>query len=38
MREALLKALQYRHACKVFDESREVSDDDLRFILEAGRL
>ncbi|KJU83415.1 NAD(P)H-flavin oxidoreductase [Candidatus Magnetobacterium bavaricum] len=30
--------MQYRHACKVFDESREVSDEDMRFILEAGRL
>ncbi|MBF0606609.1 MAG: NAD(P)H-dependent oxidoreductase [Candidatus Magnetobacterium sp. LHC-1] len=38
MREAFLNAMQYRHACKVFDESKEVSEDDLRFILEAGRL
>ncbi|MBF0317073.1 MAG: NAD(P)H-dependent oxidoreductase [Nitrospirae bacterium] len=38
MRESLLRALQYRHACKVFDQSREVSEEDLRFILEAGRL
>ncbi|MBF0344407.1 MAG: NAD(P)H-dependent oxidoreductase [Nitrospirae bacterium] len=38
MKEMLLKAFQFRHACKVFDETKVVSDDDLRFILEAGRL
>ncbi len=31
------EAMEFRHACKVFDESRKISDDELKFILEAGR-
>ncbi len=31
------KAMDFRHACKRFDDQRVVSDDDMRFILEAGR-
>ena len=31
------KALDFRHACKIFDESKKISDEDIRFILEAGR-
>ena len=30
-------AMAFRHACKVFDESKKVSDEDMRFILEVGR-
>ncbi|MBF0318944.1 MAG: NAD(P)H-dependent oxidoreductase [Nitrospirae bacterium] len=38
MKEELLKAFMFRHACKLFDEAKKIPDDDLRFILEAGRL
>ena len=31
------KALDFRHACKIFDESKKISGEDIRFILEAGR-
>ncbi len=31
------KAMDFRHACKIFDKSKKVSDEDMRFILEAGR-
>ncbi|MDX9795773.1 MAG: NAD(P)H-dependent oxidoreductase [Sulfurimonadaceae bacterium] len=31
------QAMDFRHACKVFDESKKISDEDLRYILEAGR-
>lgn len=32
-----LKAMDFRHACKVFDESKKISDEDMKFILECGR-
>jgi nitroreductase len=38
MREEFLQALQFRHACKVFDEQRALPRADLEYILEAGRL
>ncbi|HIC44914.1 MAG TPA: NAD(P)H-dependent oxidoreductase [Sulfurimonas sp.] len=31
------KAMNFRHACKVFDDTKKISDEDMRFILEAGR-
>jgi len=31
------KAMDFRHACKEFDESKTLSDEQMRFILEAGR-
>ncbi len=36
-KEDFLKAMDFRHACKVFDESKKISDEDIRFILEAAR-
>jgi nitroreductase len=38
MREELVEALQFRHACKLFDEKRPLPRADLDYILEAGRL
>ena len=29
-------ALAFRHACKVFDETKKISDEEIRYILEAG--
>lgn len=37
MREDFMKAMDFRHACKVFDESKKISDEDMKYILEAGR-
>jgi len=31
------KAIDFRHACKRFDEIKKLSDEELYFILEAGR-
>jgi len=33
-----LDAMNYRHACKVFDNSKKVSDQNFKHILEFGRL
>lgn len=30
------KALNFRHACKVFDDAKKINEEDMRFILEAG--
>ena len=37
-RETILKAFSFRHACKQYDPSRRISDEDFRFILETARL
>jgi len=31
------KAMDFRHACKLFDENKTISDEEINFILEAGR-
>jgi len=31
------KAMAFRHACKIFDENRKISDEEIDYILEAGR-
>lgn len=38
MKNALLDAFNFRHACKLFDATRKIPQADLDFILEAGRL
>lgn len=37
MEKTFEESLGFRHACKVFDESKKISDEDIRFILDAGR-
>lgn len=37
MNNEFIKAMDFRHACKVFDESKNISKDNLDFILEVGR-
>jgi len=32
-----MKAMDFRHACKIFDEKRRVSEEEIRYILETGR-
>ena len=31
------KAMDFRHACKIFDETKQINDEEMRYILEAGR-
>ena len=33
-----IKALEFRHACKAFDASKKISDEDMALILEAARM
>lgn len=37
-KQEILKAYQFRHACKSFDTNKKISDEDFHFILETGRL
>lgn len=37
MDRTFTEAMDYRHACKVFDDSKKINKEDLNFILEAGR-
>jgi nitroreductase len=37
MRNDFMKAMDFRHACKVFDESKTIPDEEIHTILEAGR-
>jgi nitroreductase len=38
MRDEFMRLMQFRHACKLFDEKRPVARADLDYVLEAGRL
>jgi len=31
------QAMAFRHACKIFDETKKIDDQEIRYILEAGR-
>ena len=33
-----LEAMNFRHACKLFDENRKIPKEDFLYVLEAGRL
>jgi len=37
MNKTFEEAMNFRHACKVFDEDKKISDEDIKFILEAGQ-
>lgn len=37
MRKTFSEAMDFRHACKIFDESKKISDKEIIEILEAGR-
>ena len=37
MTNDFMKAMDFRHACKVFDETKKISDEEIKFVLEAGR-
>jgi nitroreductase len=36
-KENFLKIMNFRHACKVFDTTKKISDEDIEYILEVGR-
>lgn len=38
LREHFLQALQFRHACRAFQPGRRVAQEDIEYVLEAGRL
>jgi len=38
MRQEFSRALEFRHACKLFDETKALARADLDYVLEAGRL
>lgn len=37
-KQEILEAFHFRHACKVFDPDKKISDQDFTFILETARL
>lgn len=37
MEKSFMEAMDFRHACKVFDDTKKISEEDMRFILEVGR-
>lgn len=34
----IMESLEFRHACKEFDSTKQISDEEFKIILEAGRL
>ena len=36
MKNKFSDAMNFRHACKVFDESKKINDEEIHYILEAG--
>jgi len=38
MKETIIDAFNYRHACKEFNPEKKIADQDFNFILETGRL
>ena len=37
MQNQFTEAMAFRHACKIFDESKKISNKEINYILEAGR-
>jgi len=37
MKNQFSEAMAFRHACKIFDETKKISDEEMNYILEAGR-
>ena len=38
MNNRFLNAMNFRHACREFDPAKPVGEEELNYILEAGRL
>ena len=37
MKNDFTKAMAFRHACKIFDETKKINDEEIHYILEVGR-
>jgi nitroreductase len=37
MQNNFTKAMNFRHACKIFDDTKKINDEEMHYILEAGR-
>lgn len=37
MEKRFNEAMDFRHACKIFDDTKKISSEDINYILEAGR-
>ena len=37
MQNQFIQAMDFRHACKIFDENKKIGDEDMHFILECAR-
>ena len=37
MEKTFMEAMDFRHACKIFDETKKICDEDMKFILEVAR-
>ena len=37
MEKTFMEAMDFRHACKIFDETKKIRDEDMNYILEAAR-
>ena len=37
MENILMNVLDFSHACEIFDNTKKISDDDINFILKAGK-
>ncbi len=37
MEKTFMEAMDFRHACKTFDDTKKISDEDINYILEVGR-
>ncbi len=37
MDKTFMEAMDFRHACKAFDETKKISNEDMTYILEVGR-
>lgn len=37
MNDLFMQAMDFRHACKLFDETKKISDEDMQYILEVAR-
>lgn len=38
MNDVIMDSLQFRHACKEFDNTKQINEEDFKLILESGRL
>ncbi|WP_345993015.1 NAD(P)H-dependent oxidoreductase [Sulfurimonas sp. HSL-1716] len=38
MKNEFVNAMNFRHACKIFDENKKISQEDMHYIMEMGRI